>query len=43
MKEGKLDVPEQASICHDQFFKMDNKCKLWQDRMSLSLHKTKDS
>lgn len=39
MKEGELDVSEQTSICHDQFFKKDNKCKIW---LSLSLHKTKD-
>jgi len=42
MKEGKLGVSEQTSICHDQFFKVDNKCKLCQDWLLLSLHRTKD-
>lgn len=40
-KEGTLDVSETTSIGHDQIFKTDNKCKLWQDWMSLSLHKSR--
>lgn len=31
MKEGKLGVSEQTSICHDHLFKMKSKCKVWQD------------